>query len=382
MVKQVRYLVVALVLAVSALFASNVTAHAVVEDSQLWRVDSITGSNSDEVDEPVVVYHTVIIDRNQPFTTPVELSVAHGQSVAQPANPSRSGFGFIGWYDGIESFDFDSPITEDIVIKAHWLARVVPNFAPGSRIYTNDYISFSYYTTLDAPLNATINFRMNTVNGWTAFEEFSTPFTLSTSDFSIVNAQGQTIVPIEAHVLFNGVRVNGFMGIANNNAHGMTLLLTEYEPALPPPVRFIASNPRNLLDMLVYDDVVLATSGNLGIFSQHSPFVIPAGRTLYVESTLNIQGNAELIIEGNVVVLEGGRINNQGGLGGTITIAESGRLTNYGHVENVTNSAINNHGTIINNSRFEVRAGVTFNSTGYVKGATPLNIHRNAIIID
>jgi hypothetical protein len=332
--------------------------------------------------EPAVVYHTVIIDRNQPFTTPVELSVAHGQSVAQPANPSRSGFGFIGWYDGIESFDFDSPITEDIVIKAHWLARVVPNFAPGSSIYTNDYVSFSYYTTLDAPLNATINFRMNTVNGWTAFEEFSTPFTLSTSDFSIVNAQGQTIVPIEAHVLFNGVRVNGFMGVANNNAHGMTLLLTEYVPVLPPPVHFTASNPRNLLDMLVYDDVVLATSGNLGIFPQHSPFVIPAGRTLYVESTLNVQGNAELIIEGNVVVLEGGRINNQGGLGGTITIADGGILTNYGHVENATNSSINNHGTIINNSRFEVRAGVTFNNTGYVKGETPLNIHRNTIIID
>ena len=165
-------------------------------------------------------------------------------------------------------------------------------------------------------------------------------------------------------------------------AERITIVPDLTEPPPPPPVFFTGTNPRNLLYLLENYDVVLATPGNLGIFTQHSPFVIPAGRTLYVERTLNVQGNAELIIEGNVVVLEGGRINNQGGLGGTITIAKSGRLINYGHVENVTNSAINNHGTIINNARFEVRAGVTFNSPGYVKGTTPLNIHRNAIIID
>jgi len=145
------------------------------------------------------------------------------------------------------------------------------------------------------------------------------------------------------------------------------------------PVKFTDSSPRNLAALLEKSDVILATSGNLGIFAQHSPFVIPAGKTLYVESTLNIQGNAEIVIEGNLVILEGGRINNQGGGGGTITIAQGGVLVNNGHVENVTNSTFNNYGTIENNARFEVRTGVTFLECCDSVVIGNLNINRGAI---
>ena len=146
------------------------------------------------------------------------------------------------------------------------------------------------------------------------------------------------------------------------------------------PAEFSGSNPLNLLYLLQERNVVLQTPGNLGIFEHHSPFTIPAGMTLYIETTLNVQGNAELIIEGTVVVLPGGRINNQGGNGGTITIANGGTLVNFGHVENVTNSTVNNHGTIVNNARFEVRAMTIFYNIGTVSGTTPLNIHRDAIV--
>jgi hypothetical protein len=145
------------------------------------------------------------------------------------------------------------------------------------------------------------------------------------------------------------------------------------------PTEFIGSNPNILRQMLDGEDVILNTRGNLGIFVHHSPFVIPEGRTLIVRNVLNVQGNAELVIKGTVVVEPGGRINNQGGLGGTITIAPGGVLENNGHVENVTNSAVYNHGTIVNNARFEVRANVTFSNEGIVGGTNPLNIHRNAI---
>ena len=145
------------------------------------------------------------------------------------------------------------------------------------------------------------------------------------------------------------------------------------------PTQFDGSNPNALRALLETDDVVLKTQGNLGIFTHHSPFMIPAGRTLYVATTLNIQANAEIVIEGRVVVLEGGRINNQGGLGGTITIAAGGALINNGHVENVTNSTVNNLGIIINNARFEVRAGVTFFECCDSIAEKNLNIHRNAI---
>ena len=142
-------------------------------------------------------------------------------------------------------------------------------------------------------------------------------------------------------------------------------------------VVFNGSNPNVLRALLENQDVILQTSGNLGIFAHHSPFVIPAGRTLTVVNALNVQGNAELIIEGRLVVQDDGRVNNQGGAGGTIQIAAGGELINNGHVENVTNSTVINRGRIINNNRFEIRAGTTFDNTGTLIGN--LNIHRNAI---
>ena len=151
-----------------------------------------------------------------------------------------------------------------------------------------------------------------------------------------------------------------------------------------PPVVFAGSNPAVLSAMLAYGyNVVLSTTpGNLGIFSHHSPFVVPVGTTLTVSTTLNIQRDAEIIVEGTLVVLDGARINNQGGSagGGTLTIASTGRVINFGHIENVTNSAVVNYGEIVNNARFEVRANTRFHNCGYVSGTTPLNIHRNATI--
>lgn len=156
----------------------------------------------------------------------------------------------------------------------------------------------------------------------------------------------------------------------------LQLPVVGYVPT-PPPVEFNGTNPNNLRTLLVDYDAILSTRSNLGIFVQHSPFVIPAGRTLYVQTTLNIQGNAEIIVEGNLVVLDGGRINNQGGSGGTITIAPGGSLVNNGRVENVTNSTFISNGTIVNNGIFQVRAGTTFANNGELIGE--LTIHRDFI---
>lgn len=149
-----------------------------------------------------------------------------------------------------------------------------------------------------------------------------------------------------------------------------------------PPVEFSGTNPSALGQLLLEGDVVLSTRSNLGIFEHQSPFVVPEGSTLYVQSTLNVQRNARLVIEGTVVVLDGGRINNQGNStsGGTIEITVGGRLVNNGHVENVSNSNVLNNGTIVNNARFEVRAGTTFANRGDVEGGNRLNIHRDARI--
>jgi len=167
-----------------------------------------------------------------------------------------------------------------------------------------------------------------------------------------------------------------------NGSETLTMPFGAYFDVADIPV-FTGSNPANLQAALLRgEDAVVAVSGNLGIFEQHSPFVIPEGRTLVVATTLNVQGNARLVIEGTLAVADGGRINNQGGpAGGTIVIAEGGILINNGHVENVTNSGVLNLGTIINNNRFEVRANTWWFNAGTIEGSNPINIHRDAIVV-
>jgi len=150
---------------------------------------------------------------------------------------------------------------------------------------------------------------------------------------------------------------------------------------------FNGTNPNNLARLLEEGDVVLTTPHNLGIFQQHSPIVIPEGRTLTVRTTLNVQRGATLVVEGALVVEASGRVNNQGGVGmtqaGTIVIAPEGSLRNFGYVENVSNSTIRNYGSIVNHQRFEVRAGTNFLGAvgSTIEGSVQLNIHRNANVV-
>lgn len=46
--------------------------------------------------------------------------VVHGERAAEPPAPVRDGYRFDGWFAGDEPFDFNQPITGDVVITAKW----------------------------------------------------------------------------------------------------------------------------------------------------------------------------------------------------------------------------------------------------------------------
>ena len=55
--------------------------------------------------------------------------VKKGEKVAKPADPSREGHTFKGWFNGETEFDFDTAITADITLTAKWEA-VTPDADP------------------------------------------------------------------------------------------------------------------------------------------------------------------------------------------------------------------------------------------------------------
>lgn len=74
--------------------------------------------------QPTPTTYTVTFDWNYDnkgtYTT---ATVEEGQTVQAPANPTRSGYTFAGWYTqatGGEKFDFDSAVTGDVTVYAHW----------------------------------------------------------------------------------------------------------------------------------------------------------------------------------------------------------------------------------------------------------------------
>ncbi|HIX49190.1 MAG TPA: InlB B-repeat-containing protein, partial [Candidatus Mediterraneibacter caccavium] len=62
-------------------------------------------------EEPEVTYHTVTINGET-------VQVEHGQTLAQPADPVKEGYKFIGWYVGDAEYDFSQPVTSDLTITA------------------------------------------------------------------------------------------------------------------------------------------------------------------------------------------------------------------------------------------------------------------------
>lgn len=61
--------------------------------------------------DPEVTYHTVTINRET-------VQVEHGKTLAQPADPVKDGYKFIGWYVGDAEYDFSQPVVSDLTITA------------------------------------------------------------------------------------------------------------------------------------------------------------------------------------------------------------------------------------------------------------------------
>ena len=49
-----------------------------------------------------------------------DVTVEHGATAAKPADPTKDGYNFLGWFVGETEFDFDTAITADVTVTAKW----------------------------------------------------------------------------------------------------------------------------------------------------------------------------------------------------------------------------------------------------------------------
>ena len=55
-------------------------------------------------------------------------TVTEKDKVVAPAEPEKAGFKFTGWYKGTDKYDFESPVTEDLTLKAKWISEADKTF--------------------------------------------------------------------------------------------------------------------------------------------------------------------------------------------------------------------------------------------------------------
>lgn len=68
---------------------------------------------------PETVTHTVTFDSDG--GTPVDAqTVNDGDKATQPADPTRDGWTFLGWWNGDTAYDFAQPVSGDLTLTAHW----------------------------------------------------------------------------------------------------------------------------------------------------------------------------------------------------------------------------------------------------------------------
>ena len=63
-------------------------------------------------------------------------TIEKGKTATKPENPEKAGHTFVGWYNGDTEFDFDTPITGNITLKAKWTVNqykvtLNPNYPDG-----------------------------------------------------------------------------------------------------------------------------------------------------------------------------------------------------------------------------------------------------------
>lgn len=69
--------------------------------------------------KPVVTTYTVTFNSDGGSTVSSQ-TVESGSQATKPANPTRDGYTFLGWYNGSIAYSFSSKVTSDITLTAKW----------------------------------------------------------------------------------------------------------------------------------------------------------------------------------------------------------------------------------------------------------------------
>ncbi|MBR0099564.1 MAG: InlB B-repeat-containing protein, partial [Treponema sp.] len=94
-------------------------------------------------------------------------TVAEGEKVSKPTDPTKTGYTFAGWYNGESAFDFETAITENLTLTARWLLVTysITYNVPDGTTNPNTAASYTIETDTITLLDVSHN-DYNSFEGW------------------------------------------------------------------------------------------------------------------------------------------------------------------------------------------------------------------------
>ncbi|MBR6296155.1 MAG: InlB B-repeat-containing protein [Treponema sp.] len=92
-------------------------------------LDTVSDSENQNEEESISCF-SVTFDSDGGSSVRKQI-VVEGNFATEPKDPAKKDFIFDAWYNGDEVFDFDSPITSNIMLKAKWLTTFTVTFENG-----------------------------------------------------------------------------------------------------------------------------------------------------------------------------------------------------------------------------------------------------------
>ena len=122
--KNIKILLSSIIALIISMIATNINAqYYVVKDGRVvFRAET---GRPDSIKFPKkIVKYTISFDTDGGSEVN-SLTVLEGENFNAPANPTKEGYNFKGWYNGEAKYDFTKPVTSDLTLTAKWTEVLV-----------------------------------------------------------------------------------------------------------------------------------------------------------------------------------------------------------------------------------------------------------------
>ena len=124
-------------------------------------------------------------------------TIDEGNKVTKPADPSRSGYVFSGWYNGTSKWDFNTVVNDDITLTAKWVKDsnvIIISYKDGKVDFNVPIATVATKIIIELPNNVSVTLEDNTVDSVSGSNITASVTKLTSDMFEItVNKDGTTM---------------------------------------------------------------------------------------------------------------------------------------------------------------------------------------------